>query len=487
MLAIKSVAARSRNAKNSSASKSGVGFTPIMANAHQILTSLAGQSVSAEAFASAMQPLTSAGISNIAVAVSGGADSMALAILAADWAKSRGAIMTALTVDHRLRPESSSEAQTVAEWLAGRGVSHEVLSWYEGDVVRQLSRSAQDAARDARWVLLTQWCRANDCPTLLLAHHADDQIETFFMRLARGSGLTGLGGMDPATSVNTIDVLRPLLGFSKTDLVATCHVHGLDWIEDPSNHNTKYTRTRFRQTRAMMEAEGFTRERVLNTIAHLQRAKAALAASVRDLHIAACLWTPYGTASVSAPQLYAAPEDISLRLLSDLLRAVGGQSYGPRFEALQRLHNKLRDPYLKTITVHGCCVSRVGEVSAICREPSAVRECVDLVPMVPILWDGRFEITWNATEATASKFRIRPYQIADKALWKGYDLFALLAEMPARVRRTLPVIIDESGPVGMPDAGLWRQDQAAVSQDVTVRFVGRDRVASVFLTEFQGE
>ena len=107
--------------------------------------------------------------------------------------------------------------------------------------------------------------------------------------------------------------------------------------------------------------------------------------------------------------------------------------------------------------------------------------------MVPILWDGRFEITWNATEATASKFRIRPYQIADKALWKGYDLFALLAEMPARVRRTLPVIIDESGPVGMPDAGLWRQDQAAVSQDVTVRFVGRDRVASVFLTEFQGE
>lgn len=318
-----------------------------------------GRPVSAPAFAAALDALCQATPAAVAVAVSGGADSMALTLLAADWAKARGIRMTALTVDHRLRAESASEAQNVRDWLTLRGIAHETLAWTEGERVRHLDRSAQDAARDGRYALLTAWCKAHGCGHLLLAHHADDQIETFFLRLSRGSGLQGLGAMDPVSSWRGVVLLRPLLSVAKEDLTATCAAAGQVWIEDPSNTNAKYARTRFRQTRAILEAEGLSRERMLMTIASLQRARTAVTDMVARLSAEACVFSD-GQANLSAVKLYDAPEEVGLRLLSDVLCRVGDQLYGPRFERLQRLFGRLREPFVKGLTLHGCVVSRAG-------------------------------------------------------------------------------------------------------------------------------
>jgi tRNA(Ile)-lysidine synthase len=331
------------------------------------LTHADARPISAESFASAM-PLRA---EKIAVGVSGGADSMALALLAADWAKQNNAALTALTVDHRLRNESAQEAGQVGAWLKLRGVAHEILAWEDGAVVRRLRASAQDAAREARLKLLTGWCRANGYDSLLLAHHADDQIETFFMRLARGSGLTGLAAMEPVTRFHDVKIIRPLLPFSKAELIATCRAVGQDWVDDASNIDAKYARTRFRKARAFLEAEGFTRERILSTIAHLQRAKAAISAQVGALHDAACLWSGQGAVTVSAPRLLAAPEDVALRLLGELLTTVGGHVYGPRFESLKRLFDRLQNSQMNTVTLHGCCIARSGDVITLQRETAA--------------------------------------------------------------------------------------------------------------------
>ena len=383
------------------------------------LTVEPGQPLTAGDFASAIESLVPSGTTNIAVAVSGGADSMALVLLSSAWAAAKGIKLNALTVDHRLRPQSSAEAQTVAAWLKGRGIALHILPWHEGDVVRLLSRSAQDTARVARLSLLTEWCRVQRTPVLLMAHHADDQIETFFMRLARGSGVTGLSGMDAVTTLRNVSIVRPLLGFAKADLISTCRAQSQDWIEDPSNSNSKYKRARFRQSRALMEAEGFTRDRVLMTIAHMQRAKAAIAQAVGDLETTACIWSDYGTVTVSATRLFTAPEDVSLRLLSDLLRVMSGHDYGPRFEALQRLHTKLRLPQMQAVTLHGCCVALSGDSIMMSREPSATRDILELTTTVPVLWDGRFEVVWATPEQVAPQLRIRPYQIEDKAWWRA--------------------------------------------------------------------
>jgi tRNA(Ile)-lysidine synthase len=458
-----------------------------MGDTHPILNHEAGQPISAQAFSMAMAQCAPNKITKVAVAVSGGADSMALVLLADAWAKASNVYMTALIVDHRLRMNSTTEAHTVARWLEGRGIAHAVLTWGEGDAVRQLHRSAQDAAREARLSLLTAWCRANHSPVLLLAHHADDQVETFYMRLARGSGLSGLGGMQPVTMANTITILRPLLGFAKTDLVATCRLLDQNWVEDPSNRDKKYTRTRFRQARAMMEQEGFTRERVLSTIAHLQRAKAALGQMIDNVRDEACIWTPFGTVTISAPKLLAAPEEVSLRLLSDLLRVIGGQIYGPRFDALHRLYVKLQESQIKTVTLHGCCIGRMGDAITLHREPSAVRDHADLPHHFPLLWDGRFEIAWLRRDVAMPNLRIRPYRNEDKSWWKHHGSISALANIPDRVRRALPVIEDDSGPVAMPHAGLWRRDSAEMSEFVTIRCVVRERLETGIPAEFQVE
>jgi len=131
----------------------------------------------------------------LAVAVSGGADSLALALLAYDWARTRGGEAVALTVDHGLREASAHEARRVGEWLREAGMRHHMLKWHGPHPTTRI----QEAARIARYDLLTRWCRANQIMFLLLAHHRDDQAETYLMRKERGSGPTGLAAMRAVT------------------------------------------------------------------------------------------------------------------------------------------------------------------------------------------------------------------------------------------------------------------------------------------------
>lgn len=150
--------------------------------------------IAAEEFAAAMAPLGPFEREpRLAVAVSGGPDSMALLLLAQEWAAARGGRVSALTVDHGLRAELSAEAAQVAQWAGLLGVSHVALTWI-GD---KPTADIQAAAREARYCLLEEWCAASGVFHLLLAHHRDDQAETFLLRLARGSGLDGLAAIAP--------------------------------------------------------------------------------------------------------------------------------------------------------------------------------------------------------------------------------------------------------------------------------------------------
>ena len=127
----------------------------------------------------------------LAVAVSGGADSLALTLLADRWARERGGQICALTVDHRLRPESGEEIRRLQGWLSARAIRHEILAWSGDKPVTGI----QEAARAARYALLDDWCRAHGCLHLLTAHHREDQADTYLLRRRAGSGANGLAGM----------------------------------------------------------------------------------------------------------------------------------------------------------------------------------------------------------------------------------------------------------------------------------------------------
>lgn len=205
----------------------------------------------------------------IAVGVSGGADSIALAHMIAEYISDiKGGEVHCLTVDHQLRPESKDEAQHVKKQILkwGSRIFHETLSWNSQDVVT----SIQERARNARFDLMSQYCEKKEIRYLGLGQHADDQAETFFIRLSAGSGPDGLACMRPVTRRGNIDIVRPFLNLSHEDCVDYCHVNNLQWIEDPSNKNEKFERVRFRKSMPVLESEGFTKERLLKTIERLQ-------------------------------------------------------------------------------------------------------------------------------------------------------------------------------------------------------------------------
>lgn len=191
-------------------------------------------------------------INRFALAVSGGADSMAMTRLAAQYQKEHKSTMHALIVDHGLRPESADEALYVGELCQTLGVPHTVLTWAHPPVTSRL----QEHARQARYQLLSDWCKKHHYQYLLLAHHANDVLETFMMRLSKGSSLKGLCGLKPMREIYGITLVRPFLSVPRDKLYNA--LEGQSYIQDPSNDNMKFERVRLRQWLSQMDImDGF--------------------------------------------------------------------------------------------------------------------------------------------------------------------------------------------------------------------------------------
>ncbi len=397
----------------------------------------------------------------VAVAVSGGGDSMALARLLAAWAIPNKVFVQALTVDHRLRDAAAVEAQQVGAWLDLHDIPHTVLAWNDGPHARTLTRSAQSAAREARYGLMTDWCSANGCSHLFVAHHADDQVETFLLRLSRGSGVDGLAAMAPTVVRDGIVVSRPLLGFTKAQLLDACREMDQPWIEDPSNESAASTRVRFRQAQELLEREGLTRDRLLATIGHLQRARAALDYAVAAL-LAKGSWDAYGVTRLSLADILAAPEEIALRALSRLLTAAGGQAYGPRFESLTRLYGRMTSGPWADATLHGCFIARDGGDVVISREAAQITEDTTLEANTSVIWDGRFKLSLAVSNAAPDFTISRLGATADLTALSDIER-ARLDDIPARVRVTLPALFDANGLAALPHVGFTRGDVAELA------------------------
>jgi len=264
----------------------------------------------------------------LAVAASGGPDSLALLLMARE---AYGHRVRALTVDHGLRPEAAAEAARVAATCAALGAAHATLRW-EGP---KPDGNLQAAAREARYRLMGEWCRANDVAWLATAHHADDRAETLLLRLARGAGLAGLAGVRPARPLGDgVTLLRPLLEARRHDLAAVVAASGIEAVDDPSNRDGRFDRTRIR---ALLAAnEDLDAGRVAASASHLADAEEALAWAT-DLawrsRVEAC-----GTGlAVDAAGL---PRELQRRLIG---RVVGALAAGadPRGADVDRLLDRL--------------------------------------------------------------------------------------------------------------------------------------------------
>ncbi|MBQ8481656.1 MAG: tRNA lysidine(34) synthetase TilS [Alphaproteobacteria bacterium] len=205
----------------------------------------------------------------LAVAVSGGADSLALALQAQEQLVLYGYKIIALTVNHGLRPSASKEAEYVAQIMQKFNIEHHILIW-QGE---KPDSGIEEAARSARYSLIKDWCDKHNVGVLLVAHHLRDQAETFFMRLQRGSGLSGLCSMREVSNYENLKILRPLLKTNPKVLKDYLRNKNIEWIEDESNQNTKYLRNKIRKFLPMIaENTGITLERIDEATTNLQSA-----------------------------------------------------------------------------------------------------------------------------------------------------------------------------------------------------------------------
>jgi tRNA(Ile)-lysidine synthase len=386
----------------------------------------------------------------LAVAVSGGADSLALALLAEAWARAHGGMIAALTVDHRLRAESAAEARQVGEWLAPRGIVHRTLAW-EGP---HPESDIQAAARAARYRLLEAWCGEQGILHLLTAHHREDRAETFWLRLARGSGLDGLAGISAVSERAHCRVLRPLLDVPPERLRARLRLEDQAWIEDPSNRNAEFRRVRVRDARALLAAEGLGAERLEETLRHLGRARQALESGTAGLLARAVTVHPAGFAWLETEPVRRAEPELGLRALAAVLATIGGTDYPPRLERLERLYERLaRDALGRGRTLGGCRLIGTGARVLVCREPAAIERPVALSPGGTCLWDGRFRVALaeNCVDGmTVGALGQDRRELSPQARER-------LRILPGPARPSLPVLRDRAGLAVVPALAWTRQ------------------------------
>jgi tRNA(Ile)-lysidine synthase len=319
----------------------------------------------AERFDQALAALDFSPSGGWALAISGGGDSVALMHLAAEWASRNAARRPlVLSVDHGLRRDSELETRTVMTWASRLALQATMLRW-TGPKPRT---GLEEKARLARYRLMGEWCVSHSVKWLMLGHTRDDQAENFLLRLARGSGVDGLSGMRgsvplPVPLVSGVQVLRPLLDIDRAELRNYLVRRGATWFEDPMNGDANFARVRIRKLIPALAEAGICASRIVSASRHLARARLALDASTR-MFLAKHAEFGSAGAAIDGASLEGLPREIGLRVLSETLLRVGGGSYRPRFERLERLFHAVTTSDFKRHTLAGCCVSRAPRARA---------------------------------------------------------------------------------------------------------------------------
>lgn len=289
---------------------------------------------------------------NIAVGVSGGSDSLALILMAHDELTPLGYKLTALTVDHRLRPTSAQEAAYVSQIMKENGIEHHILVW---DTEEKPSSGIEEAARKARYSMIAEWCEDNAVKFVMTAHHMYDQAETFFMRLFRGSGLNGLCGMREVFQLHGLYILRPLLNTNPEIMKDYLRKRNISWIKDESNDAEEYLRVKMRHALPeFYEKSGITAEQIINTMTKLQYSRDYLEHETRAIIDNSFKnWFNYAYCCLFKNFL-AFDDELKFRLLSFLLRTVGQTEYAPRAEKIINLIDRLKKNGFHSATLGHC-------------------------------------------------------------------------------------------------------------------------------------
>ncbi len=296
-------------------------------------------------------------------AISGGADSLALAALSEFYRIEKKIIIHFVLIDHGIRKNSQKEARSVQKLLK---------KFFIFLIIKKnknkFKANIQKAARDMRYKFLSDFCKKKKIKYILTAHHMDDQIETFLIRLSRGSGIQGLSSMNRVSILNNnIRIVRPFLNVKKKDLKYTSKKIFKKVFEDPSNKNKKYLRTRIRTLKNKFERSGISHSQIIRSINNLATSRDIvnnyLSQAIKQL-----TEKRRNEILIKLKPLLLENEEIQFKVLSQSIQNFSKSYYPPRSKKIFNILNKLKERKKLKSTLAGCVIEKTGSNLSITRE-----------------------------------------------------------------------------------------------------------------------
>ena len=301
---------------------------------------------------------------NFVVAVSGGPDSLALAYLSKILSVKKNLKPKFYIIDHKLRTESSNEASKVKKILKKKSINSKILIWKGKKPLNNI----QSTARKKRFELILNECKKNKINNILLGHHIDDLYENFFLRILRGSGLNGLVSFDKETIFEKFKIYRPLVDFEKKDLVYIANKVFNFYINDPSNENEKFKRTKIRNYLEFLKNEGLNKKKLLLTIKNLKDSNSSINYYVNQNLRENIFFNKKNNTYLLNFNFFNQSHEVIFRSLSEIIKKMGKKYYPVRGKSLDLLILKILKNSIFKSTLGGCLIEKIDQTVIISKE-----------------------------------------------------------------------------------------------------------------------
>tara|TARA_B100000686_G_scaffold160329_1_gene167942 strand:- start:670 stop:1692 length:1023 start_codon:yes stop_codon:yes gene_type:complete len=297
------------------------------------------------------------------VGVSGGPDSLALVALSKMYQYDNKAKVFFALIDHGIRKNSRNEANSVKKLLNRKKINLKIITNKE-----KIKKNIQNEARTIRYSLLSEYSKTKKIKFILTGHHSDDQIETFLIRLSRGSGVQGLSSMNKITKLNkNIKIFRPLLNFKKRDLIFIAKKIFGKFIKDPSNKDKKYLRTRIRSLRKELEKSGIHHEQIIKSINNLASTRDTLNNYLERV-FKSCVKRKKNETLINLKRLFLESNEIKLKTLGYAIKDFSNSYYPPRSKKILNVIKRLDSKERVKLTLAGCFLEKSGNYLSISKE-----------------------------------------------------------------------------------------------------------------------
>ncbi|AVP87302.1 Putative tRNA(Ile)-lysidine synthetase [Candidatus Phycorickettsia trachydisci] len=365
----------------------------------------------------------------IAVALSGGIDSMALTILTAKWLGEFGGNLVALTVNHNLQKTSAKDAKKVGDICAQIRIKHEILEWKHGEI----TSNVQSQAREARYKILTDYCKQNDILHLFVAHHLEDKVENFFIKLSRSSGIFGLIE-SKVMFLNNVRICRPLFNFTKKECQDVLESSNTPHIQDITNFQNKYFRN---QIRFNLENFGDNfQERAAESISHLESTASLIQSEVVKSFCESVTIHKAGYAIIQ-DKFRNYKTEIQIHILAYLLTIISGESKPPRAIQIKQVIDDFVFQTNQTHTLNKCIIIPHLKSLVIFKEWCSIISG-DLKLYNGLFWDNRFIFHTHYQNLLVSRFDENIYREVKNKI--NLEIANFVSKYKKRILFTLPVV-----------------------------------------------